>query len=40
MAREAGFIGACGPPVQQGKQARFGTPPPHAMKAASAIRPP
>ncbi len=40
MARKAGFIGACGPPVQQGKQGQFGTLPPHAMKAGSAIRPP
>ena len=40
MAQRGGFIGACGPPVQQGKKGQFGTPPPHAMKAASAIRPP
>jgi hypothetical protein len=40
MAQRGGFIGACGSPVQQGKQGRFGTPPPHAMKATTAIRPP
>ena len=40
MAQRGGFIGACGPPVQQGKQVRFGTPPPHATRAEIAIRSP